>query len=1039
MTTALTFARSLAFGLSALCLTFGLMCLPRTLFAQTGTGTVTGRVYNPVTREYVRDAEIRLEGTNFQTASEGDGTFQIPNVPAGEVTLSVFYTGYNVSKETFTVTAGQTAAREIDLVSDAPKNRKVVGDRVQLQEFVVSSEREGNAKAIMSQRRNMNISTSVASDVFGDSTDGNVGEFLKFLPGIDLDYVESETRGPRIGGMDAQYTGVTFDGMKLASADANRTGDLGRATSFEAFSISSIESIEVFRTTSSDMDADSPAGVINMKTRRAFDRSGRRIGYNFSVNMNSEEFHFKDTYGPDATRRHKALPNYSFDYSDVFFNKRRGIVLSHSHANSYTEQYRHNLTFNRSSSAADPRPLVITQLDFKDGPKNIEKDTYTFTTDFKATRRLVLSLSTIYNYALGEFYNRNVTFNAASNNTSVTTGRQHSLGDLARVTTDGLATNTSRNITLGGSNASKRTHTVTLIPRFEYKTNSWVIAGASSYSRSFNNYEALERGHTRSEAVNAIPSDFIATRPNIQSHEWVIQQTSGADWLNLANYSNPRITNEGRTARTEIYMAQLDAEWKTPLRRFPTIVKFGGKWTEQATKNTNTTSNETWSYIGPGGNVLTGYNPTTGAPTFTTANSSWAAYPTSHLFDTGTTNILTVRNIGGIQGTVPRPDPNAIATLFRDHPEWFVNNATADNYYNGEIAPRRDMVETILSGFGMATVRLTDRITLRTGLRWETTTGDFTEFDPRTENEVAAAGFPINTTTRRPTSIAGYQYQYLSKPRIVRTKKYNKFFPMGALKYKPSPNLELHAGYNQAISRPPPDHLTGSWLVNEDAQIVTGPNPNLLPEYSKNFSARAAYYFGSTSQLSVGISQNTIRNLREERTGSADLFGFGDDPVYSNYEFRSRVNVPHPVRFRSWELAYNQTLTFLPDPFRGTTVTVAYTHAYASERRSRLQPHILSSTLAWRYKRVVLRSGVVSRSDAPWDDVYGRYRRHHIMVDVGGDFRINRYASVFFSGRNVFNESMRWYESPFVEGEGGALRILENYGANWVFGVRGTF
>src|SRR5436305_1956099 len=149
---------------------------------------------------------------------------------------------------------GQTTVGEINLTSAASPSAAsgADGSVVKLEAFTVSSEREGNAKAIMQQRRNMNITTSVSSDIFGDVTDGNVGEFLKYLPGVDLDYVESETRGPRLGGMDAQYVGVSFDGVKLASADANRTGDLGPATSFEAFSISSIESIEINRTASAD-------------------------------------------------------------------------------------------------------------------------------------------------------------------------------------------------------------------------------------------------------------------------------------------------------------------------------------------------------------------------------------------------------------------------------------------------------------------------------------------------------------------------------------------------------------------------------------------------------------------------------------------------------------------------------------------------------------------------------------------------------------------------------------------------------------------
>src|ERR1043165_10107542 len=100
-----------------------------------------------------------------------------------------------------------------------------------------------------------------SADIFGDVRDGNVGEFLKYLPGVDLDYVQSQPRGPRLGGMDGQYVGVSFDGMRTANADANRGGgSASRATSFEGFSITSIDSIEINRTASPENDADSPAG-----------------------------------------------------------------------------------------------------------------------------------------------------------------------------------------------------------------------------------------------------------------------------------------------------------------------------------------------------------------------------------------------------------------------------------------------------------------------------------------------------------------------------------------------------------------------------------------------------------------------------------------------------------------------------------------------------------------------------------------------------------------------------------------------------------
>jgi hypothetical protein len=165
----------------------------------------SARIFNPASGVYVRDAEIRVTPGNLTALSETDGSYELTNVPAGMATLTVNYTGYETAPVIVTVAAGQTMRQDFELRSTAATGpRPKEGEVVQLSAFTVSSEREGNSKAIMAQRRNMNISTSVSSDIFGDVTDGNVGEFLKYLPGVDLDYVEAEARGPRLGGMDGQ-------------------------------------------------------------------------------------------------------------------------------------------------------------------------------------------------------------------------------------------------------------------------------------------------------------------------------------------------------------------------------------------------------------------------------------------------------------------------------------------------------------------------------------------------------------------------------------------------------------------------------------------------------------------------------------------------------------------------------------------------------------------------------------------------------------------------------------------------------------------
>ena len=57
-------------------------------FAQE-VGTLTGRVFNPGTQEYVRDVEVSVDGTNLRVATESGGFFTLNNVPVGQHTVTV--------------------------------------------------------------------------------------------------------------------------------------------------------------------------------------------------------------------------------------------------------------------------------------------------------------------------------------------------------------------------------------------------------------------------------------------------------------------------------------------------------------------------------------------------------------------------------------------------------------------------------------------------------------------------------------------------------------------------------------------------------------------------------------------------------------------------------------------------------------------------------------------------------------------------------------------------------------------------------------
>jgi TonB-dependent receptor len=948
-------------------------------------------------------------------------------VPAGSATLTVDYIGYSTATETVNVTAGQTASREISLTSTAQGTKGADGT-IRLEAFNVSSDREGNAKAIMQQRRNMNISTSVASDIYGDVAEGNVGEFLKFLPGVDVEYVDAESRGPRLGGLDPQYVGVTIDGSKMASADAFASyngminGAVGagvRSMGFEQMSITSIESIEISRTTSADMDADAPAGTINLRTKRAFDRKGRRIDWQASLSANSDDFTWGKTYRPSDHQSRLIRPDFTFDYSDVFLNQRLGIRLGLAQSKVLFQQQYVTHTYSNVATTTDPRPQVLTAIVFSDGPKFVDRSTVSLAADFKASSRLVLSMTAMFNAYDGATYTRATTFTAAANNANVNTGRGTVVGSLSDFRTNGLANNTARAVSItGGQNFDKFTNTITFSPKFEYTLGGLLVEGGATYSHSKNDYEAITRGMIRTDTTNNVVADFRAVRPDANSANWTITQLSGPDWSNLANYTNPRVTSDDdRFALVEIWQAETNAKYSTTLLSFPTFIKFGGKINEETRKTENRTNARTFNYVGPGG-----------GPT-----GSFAAFPSFRTNAThfGHEDVLTIAN--------PPPVVNreALGALFTTHPEYFVNNATVDNYYTAIYANKRDFRQIVSAAYGMANTRI-GKLQLQGGLRWERTQTDSKEFNPKTAAQVVAAGFPISATTRRATTVPGIDYQYGSNPRTTRTGIYDEFFPSASVRYLIRPNLHAQFGYSHAISRAPVNSLAGVWSIDDVNLVVTAPNTALRPEISNNYVARVAYYFEPVGSVSLLVQQNEISDLAVTRRFTADEFG-SEDPDFAGYTFVSMDNGTALYRYRSMELSYNSQLSFLPGPFKGTSLNLGYTRSYANQWRPGVLPHKVSAVLAWRYGRVNLRLGSIWQDDHPYTTVFGRYLKHNAKFDLSGGFQLTRRTSLFFQGRNILNQPQLIFEGDPTRNVAASLYRFGNYGTSWVFGLKGNF
>jgi iron complex outermembrane receptor protein len=1002
-------------------------------FAQ-ATGTITGHVFNTVNKEFVRDAEIHVEGTNITVPSETSGAFTLPRVPAGEVTVTVNYTGLPPTSAKMVVPPGETVAHEFEIGGGLDAGT------VKLETFKVTTEVDGNAKALQRQKNSMNLGRSVSSDAFGNVTEGNVGEFLKYLPGVEMEYSEADTRGPRLGGMSSEYASVTLDGKSIASADAfsqytgyenSPAGTANRSFGFDTISINSIESIEINRITPASVSADAPAGNINLKTRKAFDQKGRHFTFNLGGVLNTQEFTLKRTVGPDDSYGAKYRPNYSLNYSDVFLNNKLGVVLSVQESNVFVEQYRVDDTYNRTPTATDTRGQVLTGVLLKDGPKWTERATYTGTFDFRATPNLSFSLNTLFARYHAQFYNRQVTMNAG--------------GTRATVPGDGVLTygtapgTTGSNIAFGGGNGDKFTNTLNLIPSFQYRRGNLTWDGSYASSHSRNDYDNLAKGTLATNNVNSLTGiAFTAARTSATGADWKFVQTAGPDWTDLSQQKNPRISDDNRQNTIDLKSGETNLRYVLPFKQ-PTFIQIGAKETRDYETATDTRSYEVWQFVGPGGG-------TTG---------SFANYPSPIvLFPGGNQPNVHFTSIGG-GGAPSFPSRDVLGTLFHTNPEYFIRSLptsstvagasgmTLANYESGRYlnVPTYDVVETIYAGYAMANTRIA-KLQMQGGVRYEETDISANELNPFSNQQVKAAGFAV-TAAGAPDSVAAIDYKY-SRPRVVRHGKYDDYFPSASAKYAFLPNLLGDIGWGKAIKRPNLKDISGTRSVDDDNLRVTTPNPNLLPERSEKVAASLSYFFGSAgiNNVQVVASQTKVKNQTLGKTLTSEQYG-NTDPLLDGYDFVSLSNADSPVTWKSMEYSYTQYLSFLPGAFQGTSVNLSYTRTYYAVANpaifvSGVIPNSVKGTLGWSYKRVRTSVSAIWQDDSgPFLNAFNRYQKANTKCDISGSYKLTDHLSAYFACRNVFQQSHRIMEKS--AGNPDVLFRYENYGTIWSFGISGKY
>lgn len=283
--------------LSYTLLALAALIIPLPLLAQ--TGTVTGQVLDDRTGLVLPGAYVSVQASPRTVVSDRNGRFTLVNAPVGSQTVVVRYIGYADARQTVTVPEGGSASLTFRLTIQA----------VSIDGIAVVGTRDGQARALQQQRSASSITNVVAADQIGRFPDANIGDAMKRIPGIAMAVDQGEARFGLIRGTEPRLNSITLNGERVPSAE----GEI-REVQLDLIPSDMVQSIEVNKAVTPDMDADAIGASVNIVTRQ--DPPERRVSATLGSGYNALS--------------EKGMAFGSFVYGDRAADGRLGFVVSGS-------------------------------------------------------------------------------------------------------------------------------------------------------------------------------------------------------------------------------------------------------------------------------------------------------------------------------------------------------------------------------------------------------------------------------------------------------------------------------------------------------------------------------------------------------------------------------------------------------------------------------------------------------------------------------------------------------------------------------------
>jgi len=772
------------------------------------------------------------------------------------------------------------------------------------QTVVVTGFRSSLQKALNLKQQAIGVRDSIVAEDIGKFPEANVAESLQRVPGVILNRDESSGEGQRISirGLPTEYSVTTLNGAPVNTTSTATIGSAARGFNYDVFASELFGRVDFYKSPLAELTEGGLGGVVDLQSPRPFDNPKRTVRYSVSAAYNTASEHADPT----------GFALYSNTWGPV------GFLIGGSHSSSVNTRSGFEATGGYNSSF--------------NGSQSPVKGNFAVALDYDSPRANLggYTRAQIDNAFLPRIYRY---YGSANDRTrdGLVSSLQYKKGDLD-ISVD------------------------TMYSKLKNKRDEAYFGILVRNSRTSN------RNAPAGQAGN---NGFIPLNVHIDPTSNLLTGTFGnTSYSSGVTYSDDE---------TEFGYAALNANWK---------VSKDFKITSQVSTNRSKAERYQDTLSGQ----IFGIDSTIdyGSDHVYPSMSSPVSYTDPNNFQGFGIGTDFTREIDrGKQARVVADWDYALAGDWTGHLKagavWVETSKDIHKRNGTSLATAR------LNALGNAGLRAgmtsqlpIDNLDMGDGWPhgWGTFTRDFTysTFNPVAYNPLSAftpaqsfkAKETITTAfvqsdfkgqvfekdlrfnagvrySRTETDIDNYKQQGASLAYGPNTEKgsYSNLLPAMSAAFDVTDTLMWRASWGKTISRASLGIIAAQTVIpNQFDNTATAGNPNLKPQQSKNLDTSLEWYFQQGGLLSVAafrkvLTDATVANTTQTTFGALGLPDTALGPIFQDANGRVDPSLPMTLRsytnageqtLKGYELAYQQSFNFLPDPFKGFGALASFTH-----------------------------------------------------------------------------------------------------------------